>query len=202
MQKAVSVIGYIKGRILDLNPESVLVDVGGLGYELNCSTNTLDDCGAGEEVALHVYTHVREDAIQLFGFSTALEKRLFLSLTKVNGIGPKLALKALSAGPLANLVQMIEAGDVKGLSSLPKVGKKTAEQIILTLKGKLVMDETEAGGRGAAVRPLGTRGQIVSALVNLGFRLPDVEKVVEDLPHGTELQDGIRQGLQALTGNF
>lgn len=195
-------IGYLRGRVNELNPEGLIVDVGGVGYELQCSVNTLDDCGAGEEVALHVHTHVREDAIALFGFSTALEKRLFLSLTKVNGVGPKLAIKALSAGPLSRLVEMIEAGDVKGLSGLPKVGKKTAEQIILTLRGKLVMDDAEGKAAGATSRPLGTRGEIVSALVNLGFRLPDVEKVVEDLPVGTDLQSGIRQGLQALTGQF
>ncbi len=194
-------IGFIRGRVIELNPEGAIVDVSGVGYELLCSSNTLDDCGAGEDVAFHVHTHVREDAIQLFGFSTALEKRLFLSLTKVNGVGPKLALKALSAGPLTNLVRMIEAGDAKGLASLPKVGKKTAEQIILALKGKLAIEEIE-GRAGAAARPLGPRDEIVSALVNLGFRLPDVEKAVAELPLDTDLQDGVRRGLQALTGNF
>ncbi|MCM2281759.1 MAG: Holliday junction branch migration protein RuvA [Bdellovibrionaceae bacterium] len=195
-------IGFLKGRVIDWHSEGLIVDVGGVGYELQCSANTLDECGLGEDVALHVHTHVREDAISLFGFSTALEKRLFLSLTKVNGVGPKLAVKALSAGPLSRLVEMIEAGDVKGLSGLPKVGKKTAEQIILTLKGKLVMDEAERSHGGAGARSLGTRGEIISALVNLGFRLPDVEKAVEEMPAETDLQTGIRQGLQALTGQF
>lgn len=196
------VIGFVRGRVIDLSPEGVIVDVNGVGYELQCSTNTLDACGLGEDVAFHVHTHVREDAISLFGFSTPFEKGLFLSLTKVTGVGPKLALKALSAGPLSRLVEMIEAGDVKGLSGLPKVGKKTAEQIVLALKGKLVMDEVTARNTGTAARPLGTRAEIVSALVNLGFRLPDVEKAVDELPPGTDLQAGVRQGLQALTGQF
>lgn len=197
-------IGYIKGCVIDLSPETVIVEVGGVrggvGYELQCSVNTLDACTLGDEVALFVQTHMREDALTLFGFASRLEKNLFLSLVKVNGVGPKLALKALSAGPLSNLIGMIESGDVKGLSALPKVGKKTAEQIILTLRGKL--EPATVAAAVTSERPRGSRGEIVSALVNLGFRLQEVEKAVESMPPDIQLQDGIRRGLAALSGQF
>jgi Holliday junction DNA helicase RuvA len=136
---------------------------------------------------------------------------MFNSLLKVNGVGPKMAIKILSAARMKDLAQMIESGDVKALSSLPKVGKKTAEQLILSLKGKLVIG-TDGSGESAKptdkskTAPLprfsGTRADILSALVNLGFRLQDAEKVVGDLPEEIELQQGVRQGLQALSGSF
>jgi holliday junction DNA helicase RuvA len=196
-------IGFLRGRVVDVQPENMILDVNGVGYELQASGNTLDSAIHGDELTLFVHTHVREDAITLFGFSTMAEKRLFLSLISVNGVGPKLAIKALSGGSVDRLVDMIDAGDVKALTALPKIGKKIAEQIILSLKGKLVLDDerttTKTPGKTRSTSP---RGELVSALVNLGFRLQDVEKVVEDMPPGTDLQSGIRQGLQALTGQF
>ena len=112
-----------------------------------------------------------------------------------------MAIKILSGASLGQLLEMIEAGDVKALSGLPKVGKKTAEQLVLTLKGKLVFSDegSSAKNKKAAVKP---KSEVVSALVNLGFRLQDVEKVVEDMPPDLDLQSGIRQGLAALTGQF
>lgn len=195
-------IGFLRGRVFDVQPETLILDVNGVGYELQCSGNTLDSCLPGDEVSLQVYTHVREDQITLFGFSSAAEKRLFLSLIGVNGVGPKLAIKALSGVSTDRLVEMIDAGDVKGLTALPKIGKKIAEQIILSLKGKLVIENSPRTASGAKPKAVGPRGELVSALVNLGFRLQDVEKVVDELPPGTDLQSGIRQGLQVLTGQF
>jgi Holliday junction DNA helicase RuvA len=210
------VIGYLRGQIKERSEEAITLDVQGVGYELHCSTNTLDDLfeleNAAGDVQLWVQTHVREDAITLFGFSTSLEKRMFLSLLKVNGVGPKMALKILSGARLEQLSNMIEAGDVKSLSNLPKVGKKTAEQLILALKGKLVLaPESEpkkgSGKRAASQQPAlprftGARADVLSALVNLGFRLQDAERVVADLPEDIEIQQGVRQGLQALSGSF
>lgn len=200
-------IGYLKGRVVERTEESLLLDVSGVGYELQCSLNTLDEVMERGEVQLWVQTYLRDDAISLFGFSSALEKKMFLSLVKVNGVGPKMALKVLSGARLEQLANMIEAGDVKGLSSLPKVGKKTAEQMILSLKGKLVLSPEEPktaskkGAAGATVsRFIGTHAEVLSALVNLGFRLPDAEKVVGDLPQDIDLQGGIRQSLQVLSG--
>ena len=196
-------IGFLRGQVLRTEGEQVLLDVGGVGYELSCSSSTTEALLPGDGAQLWVHTHVREDALQLYGFATALEKRMFLSLLDVHGIGPKLAIKILSASTLAHLVEMIEAGDVRGLSGLPKVGKKTAEQLILALKGKLVLNEVAAPSatkpaRVGAVQ--GVRAEIMSALVNLGFRLQDVERTVVALPEDIELQQGLRQSLQSLAG--
>ena len=190
-------IGYLHGRVIECQPETVLVDVQGVGYELQISTLTSSEFSGRVEVKVWVQTFVRDDAIVLFGFATMLEKRLFLSLIKVNGVGPKMALKILSGGPLHHIVEMIDRSDVKGLSALPKVGKKTAEQLILSLKGKLVAEESLSENRSQ--RAPEPHEDIVSALVNLGFRLQDVEKVVEQFPEQIDVQQGIRQGLQALS---
>ncbi len=195
-------IGFLKGRVAEMHPEGLILDVNGVGYDVHCSSNTLDACSPGEEASLQVHTHLREDALILFGFASRFEKNLFLSLVKVNGVGPKLALKALSSGPLSRLVDMIESGDIKGLSSLPKIGKKTAEQIVLALRGKLVLEGATEFASQPREQGRSTRGEIVSALVNLGFRLQEVEQAVEALPQDVDLQEGIRKGLQSLSGNF
>ena len=201
-------IGFLAGRIIDRHEDGCVLDVNGVGYELSCSVTTLDDTLSSDDVRLWVHTAVREDAITLYGFSAAVEKQMFLSLLKVNGVGPKMAIKILSAAPTNHLSMMIEAGDVKALSGLPKVGKKTAEQLVLSLKGKLVVGaSTDAAPAGKkASQPLarfsGPRADILSALVNLGFRLNDAERVVGDLPEDVEVQTGIRTGLQALSGGF
>jgi Holliday junction DNA helicase RuvA len=195
-------IGFLRGHIVDVQPENLIVDVSGVGYELQCSANTLTSVLPGDEGMFHVYTHVREDQITLFGFQTSAEKRLFLSLINVNGVGPKLAIKILSGATVERVVEMVDAGDVKALTALPKVGKKIAEQIILSLKGKLVFEETSGSRSGPIAKAFAGRTEIVSALVNLGFRIADVEKVVEEIPAGTDLESGVRQGLQALSGQF
>jgi holliday junction DNA helicase RuvA len=188
------VIGYLQGRPLRFGTDNLVLLVQGVGYDLSCSTSTLQDLDGKTFVEVWVHTHVREDALHLFGFSTELEKALFLSLLKVNGIGPKSALNILSGAPTANIVQWIEDANTGALSKLPKIGKKSAEQIVLTLQGKLVRAGEAAGSTRFVARP-----QIVSALVNLGFRLGDVEKVVDQMPADTDLELGLRQGLSALT---
>lgn len=202
-------IAYLQGQIIERNEDGCVLNVNGVGYDLNCSQTTIDDTLSSDEARFFVHTSVREDAITLFGFSTDVEKRLFLSLLKVNGVGPKIAIKILSGASMNELSRMIETGDVKALSTLPKVGKKTAEQLILTLKGKLVLtpDEPKTATKsksqtGLAPKFSGVRADILSALVNLGFRLPDAERVVADLPENVEMQTGLRTGLQALSGGF
>lgn len=187
-------IGYLQGRPLRFGQDSLILLVQGVGYELNCSTQTLQELEGKTFVEVWVYTHVREDALQLFGFATELEKSLFLSLLKVNGVGPKSAMNIVSGAPTAQIVGWIEDSNVGALTKLPKVGKKSAEQIVLTLQGKLV----RAGEIGSEHR-FTARSQIVSALVNLGFRIGDVEKVVDHMPPETDLEGGLRQGLAALT---
>jgi Holliday junction DNA helicase RuvA len=188
-------IGYLKGQVLEVTLETALLTVQGVGYELSCSAMSLSQLqgSLGKDAVLWVHTHVREDALQLFGFVDKTEKQLFLSLLKVNGIGPKMALNILSGASLQQLQMMIENEDVKGLSKLPKVGKKTAEQMILTLKGKLI----SAGGAEAASRS--PQRELASALLNLGFRSQDVDRVVAKIPKETDLESGLKTALAALT---
>ncbi len=129
-------IARLQGQVVEVSPESAIIDVAGVGYEVTCSVNTLFDWQAGQSVVVYTYTHVREDILQLFGFSTTREKEMFTTLLKVNGIGPKMAINILSGANVDQILMMVESEDVKGLSKLPKVGKKTAEQMVLTLKGK------------------------------------------------------------------
>jgi len=185
-------IAFLQGKIHSVDVETAIVDVQGVGYEVHCSSTTLSHIEESKMASLFIFTHVREDSIQLYGFSTKTEKELFLSLNRVNGIGPKMAQKILSGTSPENLVAMIESEDVSGLSKLPKVGKKTAEQMILSLKDKLVFEK-------AAPNTRGPKKDILSALVNLGFKAADAEKVVEKMPPGTDIENGIRLGLQALT---
>src|SRR4051812_6436723 len=121
-------ISALRGKIINHDQDGIVtVDVNGVGYEVQCSTNSLDElltqATSKQDVHLLIQTFVREDAISLFGFATVIEKQMFTSLVKVNGIGPKMAIKILSGATLNQLMQMIEAGDVKALSGLPKVGK-------------------------------------------------------------------------------
>ncbi len=210
-------IAQLKGFIQEVTVDSAVLDVNGVGYELVCSLTTLAELqadlmgGAGatakpsKPVLVYTYTHVREDALQLFGFATKEEKQLFTTLLKVNGIGPKMAINILSGGTVEHIFAMIESEDVKALSKLPKVGKKTAEQMVLTLKGKLVIHEPTPTKAAAAASSSFAKSlspalrDISSALINLGFRPQDVEKVISQMPKEIDLQEGIRQGLSALS---
>lgn len=187
-------IGYLEGQILLVTDENLYLSVGGVGYELLCAKHHLEGWGAclSEKLSVWVYTHVREDALSLFGFSSLEEKNFFLTLLKVNGVGPKLALNIISGARLPEIIRMIESGDAKALSTLPKVGKKTAEQIILSLKGKLVEIEKSPPQMKMHI-------EIVSALVNLGFRSQIVEEFVTTLPAQVGTEEGVRQGLLVLT---
>jgi Holliday junction DNA helicase RuvA len=187
-------IGFLSGQILETDTEHLYLRVGGVGYEILAAQPHLEKWGAlrGESLDLWIYTHVREDTLHLYGFESREEKTFFLSLLKVNGVGPKMALSIFSGAPLARLIQLIEAGDAKGISALPRVGKKTAEQIILTLKGKLVQIE-------APPQEMKLHFEIVSALVNLGFKSQIVEEFVTTLPPSIEVEEGVRKGLVALS---
>ncbi|UOF01642.1 Holliday junction branch migration protein RuvA [Bdellovibrio reynosensis] len=191
-------IGYLRGKIIEVSSDSALLDVQGVGYEVHASSNTLVDLQSllGKDIIVWVHTHVREDALTLFGFHSKDEKNLFLSLLKVNGVGPKMALSILSGGRPNQIQEMIEAGNAKALSGLPKVGKKTAEQIILTLKGKLVSIEETVKSKSEA------HTQITSALLNLGYKSQNVDQFVASLPTDMSLEEGVRKGLQTLSGSL
>lgn len=188
-------IGFLRGEVVELQPEYFILDVQGVGYEIYASLQTIAQISENmnKTISMWIYTHVREDALTLFGFQYREEKNLFLSLLKVNGVGPKMAIGILSGAPYDKLVELIENSDAKALSQLPRVGKKTAEQIILSLKGKLVRVQEKA------VEASQQRQQVSSALVNLGFKPQLVDEYVSQLPKELSVEDSIRGGLAKLT---
>lgn len=191
-------IGALKGQIFSVDEDVVLLDVGGVFYELHCSQGTLSDLSQvlGKTVLLLVYTHVREDSLQLYGFQDKSEKLLFLNLLKVSGIGPKSALHILSGARVDQISAWIELGDVKALTQLPKLGKKTAEQLVLTLRGKLILEPLSQKSNPLEKKQ---NTSLVSALIHLGFRQIDVEKVVSTLPPELDFEESLRQGLRELS---
>lgn len=190
-------IAYLHGNLKSWDEEKIVIVTNGVGYEAYCSRATLDELITRKEIELFVYTHVREDALTLFGFSTVTEKEVFLSLISVNGIGPKVALKILSGTKVNDLVRWIEEGNIEALTQLPKVGKKTAEQILFSLKDKLVLKNAP---EKTSLRE-GVKRDIYSALVNLGYSPNEVEKIVSPMPAKIEFQDGVREGLSHLSGH-
>lgn len=175
-------IALLRGRLAEKQATRLIVDVHGVGYEVQVPLSTfyhLPD--AGGEVTLRIHTHVREDALSLFGFGTALEQQLFERLISISGIGPRLALAVLSGIDPLDLVRAVQAGDVGRLTLIPGVGKKTAERIGLELKDRLPAQlQAEAGktAGGAAGEPV-LRADLLSALLNLGYHRALAEKAVD-----------------------
>ena len=174
-------IAQLRGTLLEKHPNQVIVDAGGVGYDIHIPVSTftaLDKEGA--TVTLRIYTHVREDALVLFGFLTADEKAIFEKLISVSGIGPKLAITVLSGLATPDLVAAVRAGDVARLVRIPGVGKKTAERIILELKDKMA---AMAVGEGKTALPAGPQlnaldQDVLSALVNLGCSTQAAEEAI------------------------
>ena len=172
-------IAHLRGTILEKQPNRIVVDVGGVGYDVAVPLSTFYGLAdAGGTVALRVHTHVREDAITLFGFATALELDLFERLIGISGIGPKVGLAVLSGIEPSELVTAIERGDLARLTAIPGVGKKTAERIVLELKDRLPKAHTAAPVTGIDDAPV-LRDDLVSALLNLGYHRPLAEKGVD-----------------------
>jgi Holliday junction DNA helicase RuvA len=175
-------IAHLQGRLLEKHPNRVIVDVGGVGYEVHVPLSTfygLGEPGAG--ISLRIHTHVREDALALYGFATLLELQIFERLIATSGIGPKLALAVLSGIEPAELVAAVRHGDVARLTAIPGVGKKTAERIGLELKDRLpdLLPPGDAAGSAASQAAGSLRGDLLSALVNLGYHRPLAERAVE-----------------------
>jgi len=201
------VIGRLAGRVARKAPNAVIVDVGGVGYQVTIPLSTFYALPAeGEAAALEISTQVREDAIQLFGFATEREKRLFEQLISVSKIGPKLAIAVLSGMPVDDLCAAIAAGDVARLATIPGIGAKTAERMALELRGKVAPLLAEAGRAAAAPAPVDAAGQAAedaaAALVNLGYRPKDAEKAVGKAAREGEagLEGLIRRALSILAG--
>jgi Holliday junction DNA helicase RuvA len=174
-------IAHLRGRLLEKHPNRVIVDVQGVGYEAQVPLSTFYQVGEpGEEIALRIHTHVREDALVLYGFATLLELQLFERLIGVSGIGPKLALSVLSGIEPHELVSAIRQGNVARLTATPGVGKKTSERLVLELKDKM---GTFAPAEGAATTSAAAgdalRTDLLSALLNLGYHRPLAERAVD-----------------------
>lgn len=174
-------IAFLRGRIHEKRPSRITIDVQGVGYDVAVPLSTFYVLGdEGTEAALRVHTHVREDALLLYGFATALEQAVFERLIAISGIGPKLALAVLSGIEPGELVGAVQRGDVVRLTRIPGVGKKTAERIGLELKDKLPDDLVQAGAAAASPEDR-LRTDLASALVNLGYHRSAVESVLDAL---------------------
>jgi Holliday junction DNA helicase RuvA len=191
------VIAHLRGRILEKQPTRVVLDVGGVGYDVAVPLSTFYGLGEpGSDVALRVHTHVREDALALYGFSTALELDLFSRLISISGIGPKLALAVLSGIEPPDLVSAIERGDLARLTAIPGVGKKTSERIVLELKDRLPRAHVVDAADGVAVAGTGLRDDLLSALMNLGYHRPLAEKAVDAALKTTGREAGFERTLK------
>ncbi|HLZ00323.1 MAG TPA: Holliday junction branch migration protein RuvA [Candidatus Angelobacter sp.] len=171
-------IAHLRGRLLTKNPNHAVVEAAGVGYEVTISIPTFSALPTlGAEVALHIHTHVREDALALFGFLRPDEKQLFEKLISVSGIGPKLAITTLSGMAAETMVSAIQGNNVAALTRIPGIGKKTAERMVLELRDKL--EGFGAAPGVSAASPV--EEDVISALVNLGYQRPVAEKVLARL---------------------
>ena len=195
-------IARLQGSLLEKQPNRVVVDVGGVGYEVHVPLSTFYGLGGlASEVTLRVHTHVREEALSLFGFSTALEKEIFEQLIGVSGIGPRLALAVLSGMEPPELVRAVRQQDVARLTGIPGVGKKTAERIGLELKDRLQpVPEEEPGTTEPPPESPEMRDDLMSALLNLGYHRPLAERAVEAALNGEDgsFEQTLRRALREL----
>jgi Holliday junction DNA helicase RuvA len=175
------VIALLSGRVLDKQPNRVIVDVGGVGYEIHVPLSTFYDVGEpGAQVSLRTYLHVREDTLQLYGFLTELERQVFERLIGISGIGPKLGIAVLSGMDTRELVTAVQRGDVARLTGIPGIGRKTAERIVLELKDRLTQFVPAAAvGAPTASAADRLRTDLVSALQNLGYHRQQAEKAID-----------------------
>ena len=178
-------IAQLTGKLTQKLPNIIIIDVGGVGYEVIIPVTTFYELGdPGSDVSLKIHTNVREDSIQLFGFWTIREKELFLRLTSVSGIGPKLAITMLSGMPATELIAAIRSNDLARLTAVPGVGKKTAERVVVELRDKLAtipIDEAGAGigvSQSAGFGEEAIRSDTVEALMALGYPKAVAEKAV------------------------
>ena len=196
-------IAFLRGRVLDKQPHRLIVDVAGVGYEVHVPLSTFYEVGdQGTEVSLRVYTHVREEALHLYGFLSDLERQVFERLIGISGIGPKLAIAVLSGMDSREVVTAIQRGDVARLTGIPGIGKKTAERIVLELKDRLMQlaSPAIAGAVPAASTDDRLRADLLSALQNLGYHRQQVERAIGAVVTGTDVtfEHALRSALREL----
>jgi Holliday junction DNA helicase RuvA len=192
-------IGFLQGRVADRTGDGCFIDVGGVGYRLLCSTRTLSALPTEDEpVKLFTHTHVREDVLALFGFHSEAEQRIFELLIGVSGVGPKVALAVCSAFSPEDLRRALITDDVPGISSVPGIGKKTAQRIVLDLKEKMSLPDLEIVGAGPE-----TVSRARSALENLGYSAGEVRAALNELTvtDDDRVEDVVRNALKALAGD-
>jgi holliday junction DNA helicase RuvA len=185
-------IAHLRGTLLEKHPNLVIVDTGGVGYEVTIPVSAYSSLPeTGTEVQLHIHTHVREDALLLFGFMSAADKALFEKLITVSGIGPKLAVTALGGLTAPDLAQAIREGSVEQLVRIPGVGKKTAERMVLELRDKLDLLPGIARAAAASAKSAfnNTEEDVISALANFGVARPAAEAAVTKAKSATEEND-------------
>jgi Holliday junction DNA helicase RuvA len=190
------VIGRIAGTLMEKNPPTLLVDAGGVGYEIDVPMSTLYQMpNAGEKVALLTHLLVREDIHQLYGFATADERTAFRLLIRISGVGARTALAILSGLSVQELAQAITLQETGRLTRIPGIGKKTAERLLLELKGKLGADLGTAAG---SARAHDANADIVNALLALGYSDREALASIKSVPAGTGVSDGIKLALKSL----
>lgn len=172
-------IAHLRGRVLRKSPQDVVVDVAGVGYRVSIPVSTFYRVGEeGDELSLRIHTHVREDTLALFGFISAAEQEVFEKLIAVAGVGPRLAIGILSGIEVGDFVAALRANDLARLTRIPGVGKKTAERLVLELKDKMPA-LAGAPEESAPAPPASPKDDLLSALANLGYSRPEVERAVD-----------------------
>jgi len=189
-------IGRLQGTLADKNPPQVLVDCQGVGYEVDVPMSTFYNLpSVGEKVSLLTHFVVREDAQVLFGFGTAPEREAFRQLIRISGVGPRTALAVLSGMSVAEIAQAVTAQDASRLVKVPGIGKKTAERLLLELKGKIGADLGAPAGGGAGSDE---QADILQALVALGYSDKEAQAALKALPKDVGVSEGIKLALKAL----
>jgi Holliday junction DNA helicase RuvA len=185
-------IARLRGRAVANTRDGLVLDVGGVGYLVAATPSAVRKADGADEVSLHTYLHVREDALQLYGFAEVSERELFVQLLSVNGVGPKVALAVVSGSPVAELRRAIALEDATRFQAIPGIGKKTAERIVLELKEKLADGVPEAASAGATVPHLVAR----DALVELGWSVVEAEHALAQTDPDAPAEERVRQALK------
>jgi Holliday junction DNA helicase RuvA len=193
-------IGFLRGKLLRKQPPHLLIDVQGVGYEVEAPMSTFYDLPeVGSEVVLHTHLSIREDAHVLFGFGSEAERRFFRSLIKVNGVGPKLALTILSGISVEGFVRCVQEDDTASLTRLPGIGKKTAERLVVEMRDRL--DDVGGSAMAAGVRA-NPRDEALSALVSLGYKPQEAAQMLRGVKEeGLSSEELIRRALQGALRN-
>jgi Holliday junction DNA helicase RuvA len=191
-------IAHLRGTLLAKQPNQVIVEAAGVGYDVTISVPTYSELPrVGAEVALHIHTHVREDQIALYGFLQQPEKRWFEKLITVSGIGPKLAMTILSGMPADSMIGAIRGNDIARLTKIPGIGKKTAERMVLELRDKLPPPNESTISQVASLTPI--EEDVLSALVNLGYQRAAAEKSLSSANKNQPFEAMFRQALVVLS---